>query len=94
MKLKGKLVIVLTLIMCIFTMTACGGTEEVVSTEWPAEFSEVPEFTASAIENLLVIDENTTSMEFQNVTEEQLEAYSNELLDAGFTYEPRWPCDR
>lgn len=100
MKLKGKLVMALTLILCVFALTACGSEEEVdsaegpaevpeiVGVEWPAEFSEVPEFTASPIENLEVVDENTTSMEFRNVTEEQLEAYSNELLDAGFTYEP------
>ena len=89
MKLKGKLVIVFTLIMCMLAMTACGGgTEEVAGAEWPAQFSEVPAFTASPIEDFEVIDEDTNSMQFSNVTEEQLEAYSNELLDADFTYEP------
>lgn len=87
MKLKGKLVMALTLILCIFAVTACGGAEEIAGAEWPAQFSEVPAFTASPIEDLEVIDENTTSMQFQNVTEEQLEAYSNELVDAGFAYE-------
>lgn len=90
MKLKSNLVMALTLILCVFALTACGGgTEEVAGAEWPAQFSEVPAFTASPIENLEVVDEDTTSMEFQNVTEEQLEAYSNELVDAGFTYEPQ-----
>ncbi|MDD2620909.1 MAG: hypothetical protein PHC92_09615 [Syntrophomonadaceae bacterium] len=88
MKVKGKLVLALMLVLCIFAMTACGGGgEEVAAAEWPEQFSEVPAFTASAIENLEVIDESTTSMQFQNVTEEQMEAYSNELLDAGFVYE-------
>ncbi|MDD4844375.1 MAG: hypothetical protein PHU31_08585, partial [Anaerotignum sp.] len=89
MKLKGKLVMALTLILCIFAMTACGGAEEVASAQWPAQFSEVPAFTASPIEYLEVVDESTTTMQFQNVTEEQLEAYSNELVEAGFTYEPQ-----
>ncbi len=81
--------IIVLLFMFSFTLTGCGGgTEEVASTEWPAQFSEVPAFTASPIENLEVIDEDTISMEFQNVTEKQLETYSNELVDAGFTYEP------
>lgn len=88
MKLRGKLVMALTLILCMFAMTACGDTEEVAAAKWPAQFSQVPAFTASTIENFEVVDENTNSMEFQNVTEEQLEAYSNELLDADFTYEP------
>jgi hypothetical protein len=88
MKKIITLIMVLLLIFSI-TLTGCGGgTEEVASAEWPAQFSEVPAFTASPIENLEVIDEDAISMEFQNVTEEQLGAYANELVDAGFTYEP------
>ncbi len=56
MKFESKLVMVLTLILCVFAMTACGGgTEEVAGAEWPAQFSEVPAFTASPIENLEVV---------------------------------------
>jgi hypothetical protein len=89
MKLKSKLLITLMLMVCISALTACGGgTEAAADAEWPAQFSEVPAFTGSLIENLEVIDEDTTSMEFQNVTEEQLESYANELVEAGFTYEP------
>jgi len=92
MKIKSRAVtakLALMLILCVFALTACGGgsTEEVAGAEWPAQFSDVPAFTASPIESLEVIDENTTSMQFQNVTEEQLETYSDELVDAGFTYE-------
>lgn len=77
------------LMVCISALTACGGgTEAAADAEWPAQFSEVPAFTGSLIENLEVIDEDTTSMEFQNVTEEQLESYANQLVEAGFTYEP------
>lgn len=81
---------ILLLILVVFMslgLTACGGDEEVTATEWPTKYVEVPAFTASAIENLEVVDENTTTMQFQNVTEEQLEAYSKELVDAGFTHE-------
>ncbi|HCU07477.1 MAG TPA: hypothetical protein DF480_00655 [Clostridiales bacterium] len=89
MKCKSKLGMTLIVTLCIFVLSACGGGPEAAAdAEWPDQFSEVPAFTASPIENLEVIDEDTTSMEFQNVTEEQLEAYSNELVEAGFTYEP------
>lgn len=81
-------VVMAILLLLSLGLTGCGGTEDVAGSEWPTDFSDVPEFTASTIENLLVVDETTTSMEFQNVSEEDLQAYSQELMDAGFTYEP------
>jgi hypothetical protein len=84
----SKLLLALTLIMCVFALTACGGTDAVDSAEWPADFSEIPEFTASSINNLEEMDENTVSMEFLDVTEQHLLDYSDELVAAGFTYEP------
>ncbi len=84
----SKLLLALTLIMCVFALTACGGTDAVDSAEWPADFFEVPEFTASPINNLEEMDENTVSMEFLDVTEQHLLDYSDELVAAGFTYEP------
>lgn len=105
--------IVLTLLLSIFALTACGNLEEennvesqnvesqnnesqnnesenveaVENQKWPTEFSLVPEFTAGSIENLEVIDEGVISMEFENITQERLDLYAEELLEAGFIRE-------
>ena len=45
-----KFITLITVLLLLFsiTLTGCGGgTEEVASAEWPAQFSEVPAFTAS-----------------------------------------------
>ncbi len=89
MKSNKKISILLILILVMAALTACGGaSEEAAATEWPADYAAVPAFTASPIENLEIVDDTQANMEFQNVSQEQLDEYANTLVDAGFIYEP------
>jgi len=54
---------------------------------WPEKFAEIPAYTASAITDLTAVDDYTGSMQFSDVTDEEIAAYVTLLEANGFTAE-------